>query len=40
MRTMIAAWGYLGAEDDPIERWGADAIAQQPDDVLKVFGLA
>jgi phosphoglycolate phosphatase len=40
MPTMIAAWGYLGAEDDPIERWGADAIAQQPDDVLKVFGLA
>lgn len=29
MRTIAAAWGYLGAEQ-PIETWGADVIAQAP----------
>lgn len=29
MRTLAAAWGYLGAAA-PIEEWGADAILQEP----------
>ena len=30
MATVVAAWGYLGA-DDPPETWGADAIVAHPD---------
>ncbi|MFM7973259.1 MAG: phosphoglycolate phosphatase [Betaproteobacteria bacterium] len=33
MRTLAAAWGYLGAAA-PIEEWGADAIVHQPGDIL------
>ncbi len=33
MRTLVAAWGYLGASG-PIESWGADGIAVGPDGVL------
>lgn len=34
MRTLAAAWGYLGAAA-PIEEWGADAIVQHPHEVLQ-----
>ena len=34
MRTIAAAWGYLG-QGEHIEDWGADFIAQQPTDLLK-----
>ena len=33
MRTLVAAWGYLGA-GGPIAYWGADGIADGPDGVL------
>ena len=33
MRTVIAAWGYLGSEKPPRE-WGADAIVSAPDQIL------
>ncbi len=33
MRTLAAAWGYLGAAA-PIADWGADAIVQSPADIL------
>ena len=33
MRTLVAAWGYLGA-GAPIASWGADGIAAGPDGVL------
>lgn len=33
MRTLAAAWGYLGAAA-PIEEWGADAIVHEPAAVL------
>ncbi|MCX7166967.1 MAG: HAD-IA family hydrolase [Rhodocyclales bacterium] len=33
MRTIIAAWGYLGDGRHP-SRWGADAIASSPHDIL------
>lgn len=33
MRTMIAAWGYLG-DGAPIAEWGADAVARVPAEVL------
>lgn len=29
MRTVVAAWGYLG-DDKPVHEWGADAIADTP----------
>jgi hypothetical protein len=32
MRTLAAAWGYLGAAA-PIEEWGADAIVHGAADV-------
>ena len=32
MATVVAAWGYLGA-DDPVEAWGADAIIARPADL-------
>ena len=34
MRTLVAAWGYLG-EVAPMTDWGADAIVAQPGDVLR-----
>ena len=33
MRTLIAGWGYIGAEDTP-EDWGAEATATSPLDLL------
>jgi phosphoglycolate phosphatase len=33
MTTIIAAWGYLGAGKPPAS-WGADAIADSPQDIL------
>lgn len=33
MRTVVAAWGYLGS-DKPPQEWGADAIAATPDQIL------
>lgn len=39
MRTVVAAWGYLGV-GEPVERWGADHIAATPADVLKYLDLA
>lgn len=33
MRTVVAAWGYLGSARGPGE-WGADVIAEAPDEIL------
>ena len=33
MRTVVAAWGYLGA-GEPVSAWGADVIAATPADAL------
>lgn len=35
--TVIAAYGYLGADAD-IERWGGDHIIEQPGDLLSLVG--
>jgi 2-phosphoglycolate phosphatase len=39
MLTAAAGWGYLGVGES-IEAWGADFIAQTPDDLLKWLELA
>ncbi len=39
MRTVAAAWGYLGL-GDAIDRWGADGIVQTPADFLNWLALA
>jgi phosphoglycolate phosphatase len=39
MRTIVAAWGYLGAGDPP-ETWGADAIIERPADLQALWSLA
>jgi phosphoglycolate phosphatase len=36
MRTVVAAWGYLGAGDPP-SAWAADAIIDAPADLLALF---
>ena len=36
MRTVVAAWGYLGAGDPP-EAWAADALIAGPADLLALF---
>ncbi len=36
MRTIVAAWGYLGAGEAP-DAWGADAIIAGPEDLLALF---
>ena len=36
MHTVLAAWGYIGADDQP-ERWGADFIAAHPADILQMI---
>ena len=36
MTTVAVAWGYLGA-GEPIERWGADHLAQTPAELLKLL---
>lgn len=33
MQTVAVSWGYLG-RGEPIEAWGADAIAPRPEDLL------
>lgn len=33
MHTIVAGWGYLGAGDAP-EAWGADAIVEEPDELI------
>lgn len=35
MRTIVAAWGYLGDGKSPAD-WGADAIAAAPEDILGI----
>ena len=35
MKTIVAAWGYLG-EGKPPSSWGADAIAASPQDILGI----
>ena len=39
MATLAAAWGYLG-ETQPIGDWGADAIIEDPSELLNWLGLA
>jgi phosphoglycolate phosphatase len=39
MATLAAAWGYLG-QDDEVDRWGADAVVAQPEDLLQWLDLA
>ncbi len=34
MRTVVAAWGYLGA-GEPIAAWNADAVIEQPKELLQ-----
>ncbi|MDD3762172.1 MAG: HAD-IA family hydrolase [Nevskiales bacterium] len=34
MRTVAAAWGYLGT-GQPIDAWGADEIAHSPEDLIR-----
>ena len=38
MRTLVAAFGYLGDDDDPAA-WGADGIVSTPLDILGWLGL-
>lgn len=38
MRTIAAAYGYLG-NDEPIERWNADAIIHTPRELLPLVGI-
>lgn len=39
MRTVAAAWGYLG-EGEHIEAWGADHVIETPGQLLKLLALA
>ena len=39
VRTVAAAYGYLGSEADP-QRWGADAVVYSPLELLKLFDTA
>ncbi|HEY5282588.1 MAG TPA: phosphoglycolate phosphatase [Polyangia bacterium] len=34
MRTVVAAWGYLGA-GEPIAAWNADAVIEEPQELLQ-----
>ena len=36
MRTVVAAWGYIGADIQPID-WQADALLQQPGELLALI---
>ncbi|MFM7332584.1 MAG: HAD family hydrolase [Brachymonas sp.] len=36
MFTVAACWGYMG--EHAVESWGADAVAQQPQDLLEMLG--
>jgi len=37
MRTVVAAWGYLGAGDAPAE-WGADHLIERPGELPRLIG--
>lgn len=39
MQTVAVSWGYLG-RGEPIEAWGADAIARRPQDLLALVRAA
>lgn len=39
MRTLAAAWGYLG-QGEPVHAWGADAVLPAPDQLLNWLELA
>ncbi len=39
MMTVAVAWGYLG-DGVPVEAWGADHLAQTPNDLLKLLRMA
>jgi phosphoglycolate phosphatase len=39
MRTVAAAWGYLG-QGEPVEAWNADIVLNSPIELLQVLGLA
>jgi phosphoglycolate phosphatase len=39
MRTLAAAWGYLG-RGEPIDAWGADAVLENPASLLNWLELA
>ncbi|MFN0182435.1 MAG: HAD family hydrolase [Aquabacterium sp.] len=39
MRTLAAAWGYLGTAT-PLHEWDADDVAHRPGDLLKLLQLA
>jgi N-acetyl-D-muramate 6-phosphate phosphatase len=39
MRTMVAAWGYLGL-GEPVRAWNADHIIQEPNELLKCLAMA
>ncbi|MFT3666230.1 phosphoglycolate phosphatase [Piscinibacter sp.] len=39
MRTVAAAWGYLG-DGERIETWGADHVIESPGQLLKLLALA
>jgi phosphoglycolate phosphatase len=38
MRTVAAAWGYLGV-GEPIHAWGADHLVERPYELLKLLAL-
>lgn len=38
MQTLVASFGYLSGDDDPMS-WSADAILAQPSDLLEALGL-
>ncbi len=38
MRTLAAAFGYLGADEDPLS-WNADGVIEQPAEVLSWLAL-
>jgi phosphoglycolate phosphatase len=39
MRTVVAAWGYLG-DGPPMQQWGADHLIERPEALLAALGLA
>jgi phosphoglycolate phosphatase len=38
MRTLVAAFGYIARDEDPVD-WQADAIVAQPHDLLGALGI-
>lgn len=39
MRTVAAAWGYLG-QGESVQAWGADQVIENPAELLNLLGLA